>query len=271
MPRRSSWRNASSASSSSTVADKPSLSKDDLRVFAERGYILVPNAIPEPCRHFALARIDELLAETSPPAGHRGYHFHWVMHPAPSEPLMALLHAPATQEAVRALIAPLTIDQPDHIQVAVNIPVWPHRPGGPHLDGLTPPEPSGRPGTFTVLAAMLLTDQTADDMGNLWVWPGSHHVAADYLRRHGPEAILGIAHPTYPMAPPEQVKGRAGDLLLAHYLLGHNIGGNTSDQVRRVVYFRLHAEGHRQRWRDCVRDPLLEFASVRTAASAGKS
>jgi ectoine hydroxylase-related dioxygenase (phytanoyl-CoA dioxygenase family) len=116
-----------------------------------------------------------------------------------------------------------------------------------------------------MLAGIFLTDQTAADMGNLWVWPGSHHVAASYLRQHGPDALFDIAHPTYPMAPPEQVLGRAGDLFLGHYLLGHNMGGNTSAAVRRVVYLRLQAEGHQTRWRDCVRDPLLEFEPARLA------
>jgi ectoine hydroxylase-related dioxygenase (phytanoyl-CoA dioxygenase family) len=42
----------------------------------------------------------------------------------------------------------------------------------------------------------------------------------------------------------EQVLGRPGDLLLADYLLGHNIGGNTSDAVRRAVYLRVKRTGH---------------------------
>jgi len=61
------------------------------------------------------------------------------------------------------------------------------------------------------------------------------------------------------------VLGRAGDLLLAHYMLSHNIGGNTSPTLRRVIYYRLQREGHRDRWRDCVRDALLEFDAVRAA------
>lgn len=42
--------------------------------------------------------------------------------------------------------------------------------------------------------------------------------------------------------PPEPLKitGRAGDLLLAHYLLGHNIGGNDeSDRARARSIFQL--------------------------------
>jgi hypothetical protein len=76
-------------------------------------------------------------------------------------------------------------------------------------------------------------------MGNLWVWPGSHRAGAAYLREHGPDALLEIAHPAYPMAAPQRVVGRAGDLYLAHYLLGHNMGGNLSSEVRRVVYFSV--------------------------------
>jgi hypothetical protein len=61
---------------------------------------------------------------------------------------------------------------------------------------------------------------------------------------------------TYPMAAPQQVVGRAGDLYLAHYLLGHNMGGNLSSVVRRVVYLRLKSDAHVDRWREYVQDKL---------------
>jgi ectoine hydroxylase-related dioxygenase (phytanoyl-CoA dioxygenase family) len=144
--------------------------------------------------------------------------------------------------------------------VALNIPPFVHRPGGPHIDGLTPLGADGSPGTFTMLAGILLTDQMQEEMGNLWVWPGSHRSTAAYLREHGREALSTSApYPPVDLSEPRQVTGRAGDLLLAHYLLGHNIGGNTSNVIRETVYFRLRREGHRQRWRECVQDPLLEF------------
>jgi hypothetical protein len=101
-------------------------------------------------------------------------------------------------------MAPLNFECPAQLQVSLNIPIWRHEPGGPHIDGLTPPEPSGRPGTFTLLAGIFLTDQMAKDMSNLWVWPGSHHIAS-YLRSHGADAFFDIVHPTYPMEAPEQI------------------------------------------------------------------
>jgi hypothetical protein len=51
-------------------------------------------------------------------------------------------------------------------------------------------------------------------------------------------------------------------------MLGHNMGGNTTDVTREVVYFRLRRAGHRDRWREVVQDPLLEFEPVRAAVNA---
>jgi ectoine hydroxylase-related dioxygenase (phytanoyl-CoA dioxygenase family) len=142
----------------------------------------------------------------------------------------------------------------------LNVPPFDHLPGGPHVDGLAPPEDDGRPGTFTLLAGVFLTDQTTEQMGNLWVWPGSHRAAARYFREHGADALIeSVPYPPVELSAPRQVTGRAGDLLLAHYLLGHNTGGNTSGVTREVVYFRLRREGHKGRWRESVRDASLEF------------
>ncbi len=94
------------------------------------------------------------------------------------------------------MIAPHQPDPPDHVQVSLILPGWSHKLGGPHLDGLSPLGPTDRPGTFTLLAGVLLTDQEAPWHGNLWVWPNSHEVAAAYLRKHRPEAIRGLGQPT---------------------------------------------------------------------------
>jgi ectoine hydroxylase-related dioxygenase (phytanoyl-CoA dioxygenase family) len=163
-----------------------------------------------------------------------------------------------------SLIAPERFDRPDHVQISLNIPPWPHRPGGLHIDGLTPPEPDGRPGTFTLLVGIFLTDQTRTDAGNLWVWPGTHRKVATYLRERDPDVLIECApYPPVDLGVPRQVTGRAGDVLLAHYMLGHNMGGNTTGTTREVLYFRLRRNGHRTRWRDAVQDPLLEFGPVR--------
>jgi hypothetical protein len=248
------------------------LSDDQLRAFAERGYVVIGNVIPHHLMSAAMLHIDGLIENKPPPSDRRGFHFYWQDDLPPSDPLRSLLTDSPAWDVAEALIKPLRFAVPPQAQVSLNIPPWPHRPGGPHLDGLTIKEPSGRPGTFSLLAGIFLTDQQSRDMGNLWVWPGSHQVIAAHLRRHGPDALLGmehptLTHPTLPLGQAEQVVGAAGDLLLSHYLLGHNMGGNLSASVRRVVYFRLKSEGHASRWKECVQEPLLEFAPVRAAVA----
>jgi hypothetical protein len=241
------------------------ISPDQMRSFAERGYVVLPDVIPQPLIEAARRRIDDLIHRNPPAAERRGFHFYWESQLSDTDPLVATLQASGAIDLATSLVTPLELVKPNQVQVSLNIPIWDHRPGGPHIDGLTPPEPSGRPGTFTMLAGTFLTDQPTIYLRNLWVWPGSHHAASAYLREHGPDAIFDIVHLTYDMAAAEQVTGCAGDLYLGHYLLGHNMGGNTSTPMRQVVYFRLQTAGHRDRWRECMQDPLLEFEPVRFA------
>ena len=117
-----------------------------------------------------------------------------------------------------------------------------------------------------MLAGIFLTDQSRENAGNLWVWPGSHLAAADYLRHQGPDALLScVPYPPVDLGEARQVTARPGDVLFAHYMLGHNIGGNTSQTRREVLYFRLRRTDHRARWRQIVQEPLLEFEPVRAA------
>ena len=68
-------------------------------------------------------------------------------------------------------------------------------------------------------------------------------------------------YPPIPLGEPVQATGPAGSVLFAHYLLAHNIGGHdgATAPMRETIYYRLRAEGHRQRWREAVTSPLLEF------------
>jgi ectoine hydroxylase-related dioxygenase (phytanoyl-CoA dioxygenase family) len=245
------------------------LTSSQLRHFAQRGYIVVPNVVPRDLIAAARQQIDRLVERDPPPPDRRGPHFYWRNDLAAPDGLLGLLTNSPAMAVAAAMIEPLTLEVPRQAQVSLNIPPYAHRPGGPHLDGLTPPEPSGRPATFTMLAGVFLTEQQAPDMGNLWVWPGSHRVCEAHLRKHGADALLGLAHPQLAFAPPEQVLGASGDLLLAHYLLGHNMGTNLSATTRQVVYFRLRSLEHANNWRDYVQDSLLEFAPVQAALESG--
>ena len=243
------------------------LTESTAAAFAENGFAVVPDVLSESERDCWRAAVHAAVAEQPPPAGHSGPHFLWPRFPPPGHPLLELYAASRIPDLVQELLRPGLAPQPPTFgQIALTLPPYIHRPGGPHIDGLTSTEPDGRPGTFTLLAGVLLTDQSEQDRGNLWVWPGTHLRAGAWLRENGPDALpTAVPYPPVDIGDPVQVTAPAGSLLLAHYLLAHNIGGHfgtAQDEPRKTVYFRLHATGHRDRWRQAVTDPLGEFAAT---------
>jgi hypothetical protein len=60
-------------------------------------------------------------------------------------------------------------------------------------------------------------------------------------------------------------KRSTSSVLFAHYLLAHNLGGHdgpADDDRREMIYYRLHATGHRTRWRDAVTNPSPNSVSL---------
>ena len=241
------------------------LSDRELREFGTRGYVIVRNVIPAANLTAASTEIDRLIRDQPPPAGAVGHHFYWLST-LDGGPLPALFNDTSVRSLAESLTNPSTIEIAfDQVQVALNIPPFSHRPGGHHLDGYL--EGQSTPATFTMLAGVLMSEQTIENSGNLWVWPGTHRTHSAFFRERGPDALVEFkGYPKIELPEPVQILGSPGDVLLAHYMLGHNIGGNyASETVRRAVYFRLRRVGHPQRWRECLCDELLEFDAVRVA------
>jgi ectoine hydroxylase-related dioxygenase (phytanoyl-CoA dioxygenase family) len=241
------------------------LSEPELREFGIRGYVIIRDVIPADILAAASTAIDHLIDEQPPPDGHVGQHFYWLST-LEGGPLPALFYDTPLRSLAQSLINPGEIEIAfDQVQVALNIPPFSHRPGAHHLDGYLEGEQT--PATFTMLAAVLMTEQKIENGGNLWVWPGTHQTHAAFFRERGPEALVASkGYPQIALPEPTQVLGGPGDVLLAHYMLGHNIGGNyASERVRQAVYFRLRRVGHQHRWRECLGDALLEFDPVRAA------
>jgi hypothetical protein len=246
------------------------ITDQDRAAFRERGYVVVPGVLDE--RQVADGRrlVAALLAAEPPDPGHAGFYFLWPTFSQGSHALLDLYRNIGVGDLAGALLRPgLRVEEPDGAQVAITIPPWPHRPGGPHVDGVTPPAPDGRPATFTVLAGIWLCDQSRQHQGNIWVWPGTHLRFGSWLAERGADSLLRLEemnpgpYPAIELGEPEQATGPAGSVIFAHYLLGHNIGGHFGPAgagLRQVVYYRLHAAGHRYRWREAVTSPLLEFA-----------
>ena len=233
--------------------------------FKRQGYVVVAGVLTD-AQIAAGRRIVAEMVAGEPPAGP---HFLWPQFSADDHELLDFYRDAGIGRLARQFLRPgLTVQQPGYAQVALTTPPFPHRPGGPHVDGLTPGEPDGRPGTFSMLAGVWLTDQSGPDRGNLWVWPGTHLRLGDYLAEHGPEALTRLdemnpgPYPKIELGEPVQATGPAGSVLFAHYLLAHTIGGHfgaPGDDRRETIYFRLQATGHRDRWREVVTDPLVEL------------
>lgn len=247
------------------------LTEEQRRQFATDGYVVLPAAVGEALLAAADAEVDELVAGSPAPAGTVGPHFHFL----PPERLPqadAALRASGVLQEANSLVEPHRLGHAfDHIQVALNIPPFPHRPGAPHIDGHRPGEPIA---SFTMLVAVFLSDESAVDRGNLWVWPGSHRGHQQLFQERGVDALTSVSGQAILLDPPawfgpgEPLLARRGDVLLAHFLLGHNIGGNTSPDTRRILYYRLAAEGHGDRWADTFLDPLTEYEPLRARAPA---
>ncbi len=243
---------------------------DEMRAtFCRQGFVVIPDVLTGGQLAGGHAAVAALLVQEPAPAGHRGPYSLWPRFGPQGHLLLGFYRQAGIGELAAQLLRPgLAVADPDFAQVATTIPPWPHRPGGPHADGLTPGEADGRPGTFTLLAGVWLTDHSLPNRGNLWIWPGTHLRFGRYLAERGAEAIKRVdemgpgPYPPIELGEPVQATGPAGSVLFAHYLLGHNIGGHdglAGDPIRETIYYRLHAAGHRGRWRDVVTDPLLEF------------
>jgi hypothetical protein len=237
--------------------------------------MIVPGAVSEDHLQAANAEIDQLIRSVVPDEGSGGAGPNTWFRPCAELPRCdSALRASVALDVANELVAPYELNYAfDHIQVSITIPPWSHIPGGPHIDGHGPNQDP--PHTFTLLAGILLSDQNSPASGNLWIWPGSHREHQRLFVERGTRVLLGSGgHPTLLKPPLElgpgvEVRGGPGDLLLSHYLTGHNKGGNTSAHVRRTIYFRLSVPGHEQRWEQALVDPLIEFAPVRRALAGG--
>lgn len=242
------------------------LSDEQLREFGERGFLVVPGAVAPELVAGASRRIDEMITAEPPAEGHIGHHFYFPKaadEPALIDALTAVGSTGASAFSwAEALADPGLLEAPQQVQVALNLPPYPHRPGRPHIDAaISEPTAGFEPNSFTLLAGVFVTDQQNEDSGNLWVWPGTHRTHAEYFRERGVQ--MYCAYPDIELPEPEQVTARAGDLLLAHYLLGHNIGGNESDTVRRMLYYRISGRGHDEEAARILVEPWYEYGPVR--------
>jgi Phytanoyl-CoA dioxygenase (PhyH) len=244
-----------------------SLDAEQRRALREEGYLLFPGLVPRDKVEAALRAINQSLGSEGMPRealpGFRARTFTPELAPAP--PILDLYAASGLSAVAEAAIGAGKVRPPAEGQIALRFPsVAPGNPAVPHIDGISTPANGVAPGTlfhFTALGGVFLSDVPEPDRGNFTVWPGSHLMLAEHLRREGPQAVVD-RYPELPLPAPRPIVARAGDALLAHYLLAHGMAPNLGPHIRYAAFFRLfHADHHTFGTRPLL-DPWLEWAGL---------
>jgi len=259
----------------------------ELAQFATDGFIVIPNVVDEALLDAADTEIDELIKREPPPPGTIGKHF-WFLPPDGLPAAHAALRGSPSLGLAEQLTAPSLLElNLGHKQIALNIPPYSHQPGGPHIDSRVQQHPEQTaPDSFMLLAGVFLTDEHLVDSGNLWAWRGSHRTHERLFPDRGPDVLMAtfghisLLDDPPPLPAPVPVLGQRGDVLLAHFLLGHNTKGNLGPSTRRMLYYRLSCPDHGQRWADTfteyprLRTPGQGFQAppiTRTTAGSGRT
>lgn len=240
------------------------LSMSQLTAFVRDGFVVVPEVVSESL----LAEVDEEFArvmDQQPPAAEGAPHRSAFVPPGRVPACTGAFDDSGARVIAESLVEPRPLEHRfDHVQLCTVPSGRVHWPGAPHIDGMGHgPE---RPETFTMLAGIYLDDETEAEHGNIYMWPGSHRLHAEVHREYGTDALLkfgghvGMVQPERDLGVSHPVYAARGDLLLSHYLTGHNSGGNLGDRTRRIVYFRLAAAGHIECWEKAMTDPWHEYS-----------
>ena len=159
-----------------------------------------------------------------------------------SPPIMNLILQPSVQKILDDLFG---LDQLgwSNGQIAIRRARNYHTavPPTAHIDGFS----SGLNGVdegkiynHTVLLGIFLTPVSTEFGGNFTVWPGSHYIYESYFRERGRRA-MSEPSPSLAIGEPVQLMCEVGDVVLAHYQLGHSAAVNVTDSDRIAVYFRI--------------------------------
>jgi hypothetical protein len=254
------------------------LSREQKHELIEQGFTVLRNAVPRALVDDALRAINQDIGRGIDPAKLATYQVQtYCPDLVRSERIVGLM----TRSPALGLIAPLfgegRLETPEQAQIALRFPGFgnPKKPPGPHVDGIPDLNrsngvPEGTILSFSALACVLLSDLPEADAGNFRVWPGTHRSHAAWLREHGVRRLLERM-PDVPRAEPVQITGKAGDVVLAHYLLGHSVAPNASPNIRYACFFRLTVAGLPEHREESIVDPWRDWQGLREELAAEPS
>jgi ectoine hydroxylase-related dioxygenase (phytanoyl-CoA dioxygenase family) len=246
--------------------------------FARDGYLVVPGVVRQDAVDAALQVANHWLDDGFDSTQRATYHSQSFAPERAADPEIVGLFTDSPAAALTEALVGRALAGARTGQITLRFPVARGREPvdfGPHLDGipttLNGVPADGRIHSFTVLAAVFLSDCPAGENGNFTVWPGTHLATARWLRERGtrvtdPDAFFaGIRELAATTADPRPLAVRAGDLVLAHYLLLHGSGRHRGPNVRYAVFFRLETHDHAQVAEASLTDPWLEWPTFTDA------
>lgn len=252
--------------------DSGALSKEDVLHFRENGYVVLKGAVAPELVRDALRAINHQLGRPDC----------WVVDPNPLNAAQLSLKlpphgvggdvinkSPLFWSALNILlghgnVAPWNKGQ----QVALRFPLDPSlghdqadvaKRTRYHIDGMG----QNKLCPFSLLCGVALSDQSQVNRGNLHVFPKSHlnkDLHRYYAERIDDDAQGESDEGKPDVGEPEQVLLEPGDVVIAHQLLAHRVGKNTSEHIRYQLYYRVEHKDHQHLRRSIVENPWVEYA-----------
>jgi hypothetical protein len=222
--------------------------------FVTDGYVVLPRLIPPPLIVAAHDAIHRDLAEHYDPARQSEYDDRSYCPGIIASPQIMDLVFKSPVHSILDTLLGLDNVWVGKGQIAIRRRHnHPHPiPPKPHIDGFSSGRngvPSGAVLNHTVLVGVFLTPIQREFAGNFTVWPESHYAYERYFRERGRRALTE-PKPQIDIGQPVQLLCDVGDVVFAHYELGHAAAVNTADSDRVAVFFRVVLRDvERDRWR----------------------
>jgi len=259
--------------------DASVLSASDIAHFKDLGYVIVRNAVPPELIRDALRSINHQLGRPDcweadkDPLNNNAAQLTLKLNTGVGQDIFK--KSPVLWSAINILLGAGNVAPPPRArgtfhgqQVALRFPQPPEvghdvpdvKAGTRyHIDGMG----QNKLCPFTLLCGVALSEQTRANMGNLHVFPGSHlneDVHKYYLEKIDDDNQNEADEHKPNLGESVQVLLRPGDVVLAHQLLAHRVGVNTSEHIRYQLYYRVPHKDHAQLKDRVVFDPWVEFA-----------
>lgn len=248
------------------------LSPAQKRHLAEKGYVVVPGVVPPERVAAAKRQINHALGAGKHPgkdayADTQDYLSEYVSTPQ----IMDLVYRTPVWDLVESLLGVNRVDRCTQAQVALRFPAENDEvvaQSSVHIDGMYSTKANAPIVRYTLCLGVFLSDAPKKDMGNFLAYAGTHTKIAERIKKLGVGSMKSGISKSIELPEPEQVTGKAGDVLIFHFQLAHDKGRNLSPFIRYMTYFRFW---HLDAWHDkspaylkrALTDLWLEWPAMR--------